>query len=308
MNEVNINQTCSSVSAADLVRHFGDWQDRARDRPIVVTRHGKNTHALLSYDKYLALIGSHDLPQADNAVDRSIVAMFDKIAAAVFILTDDLTILTANRAARDLVRLGDTEVHLRPLAAVFPEAGNELIYRYLRRTAATGEQLSADTRLASSDRWIHLQTVRVPAGVAITMRDTTEDITARHVADVKESMIAAMEANGTIAYARISVREMVERADPVLIDMLGISEEAFRRVRFSTVIPASHRTSFIEALEQVFAGRGPVSIESRLFNREGAQLPVRISIVELRGDYASEGAIVLITGRGKSDGPALTGG
>ena len=295
MKEVALGQICSSVSAADLVRHFGNWQDRARDRPIVVTRHGKNTHALLSYDKYLALIGPSEFPGTDDAVDRSIVAMFDEISAAIFILSDDLAVLQANRAARDLIRLGSGQIDLRPFAALFPEAGNELIYRYLRRTIATGEHLSADTRLANSERWIHFQTMRVPAGVAIKMRDTTEDITARHMADVKEGMIAAMEADGSIGYARISVREMVERADRVLIDMLGISEDVFRRVKFSTVIPASHRAAFTDALEEVFTGKGPVSIESRLFSREGAQLPVRMSIVELRGDYASEGAIVVIT-------------
>ncbi|HSI16302.1 MAG TPA: PAS domain-containing protein [Sphingomonas sp.] len=295
MKQVGIGQNCSSVSAADLVRHFGNWQDRARDQPIVVTRHGKNTHALLAYDKYLALVGPNDLHDGGDAIDRSIVAMFDEIPTAIFILSDDLAVLQVNRAARDLIRLGSGQVGLRPLAALFPETGNELIYRYLRRTVATGEHLSADTRLANSERWIHFQTMRVPAGVAIKMRDTTEDITARHIADVKEGMIAAMEADGSIGYARISVREMVERADRVLIEMLGISEDVFRRVKFSTVIPASHRASFTEALEQVFAGHGPVSIESLLFSRDGTQLPVRMSIVELRGDYASEGAIVVIT-------------
>lgn len=295
MKEAALGQICSSVSAADLVRHFGNWQDRARDRPIVVTRHGKNTHALLSYDKYLSLIDPSEFANTDDAVDRSIVAMFDEISTAIFILGDDLAVLQANRAARDLIRLGSGQIDLRPFAALFPETGNELIYRYLRRTIATGEHLSADTRLANSERWIHFQTMRVPAGVAIKMRDTTEDITARHSADIKESMIAAMEADGSIGYARISVREMVERADRVLIDMLGISEDVFRRVKFSTVIPASHRAAFTDALEEVFTGKGPVSIESRLFSREGAQLPVRMSIVELRGDYASEGAIVVIT-------------
>lgn len=295
MKEVSISQICSSVSAADLVRHFGNWQDRARDRPIVVTRHGKNTHALLSYDKYLALTGPNEFPDAGNAIDRSIVAMFDEISTAIFILNDDLAVLQANRAARDLIRFGNGQIGLRPFDALFPESGNELIYRYLRRTIASGEHLSADTRLANSERWIHFQTMRVPAGVAIKMRDTTEDITARHMADVKESMIAAIEADGSIGYARISVREIVERADRVLIGMLGITEDVFCRVKFSTVIPASHRAAFTEALERVFAGHGPVSIESRLFSREGEQLPVRMSIVELRGDYASEGAIVVIT-------------
>ena len=74
-----------------------------------------------------------------------------------------------------------------------PEAINELIHRYLRRTVATGEFLSADAQINGSDRWVHFQTRRVAAGVAISLRDTTEDITARHMADVKQAVMAAIE-------------------------------------------------------------------------------------------------------------------
>jgi PAS domain-containing protein len=281
-----------SVSAADLARHFGEWQDNAKVKPVIVTRHGRNTHALLSYDQYLALLNNRT---SINVVDQSKADLFDEGEAALLILSEQLIVLAASRSASSLVGRANVNFEGSAFAAMLPEAANELIHRYLRRTVATGEFLSADAQINGSDRWVHFQTRRVAAGVSITLRDTTDDVTARHMADVKQTVMAAIERDAAIGYARISVREMVERANLGLVELLGITEEAFRRVRFSTVIPGAHRTAFLEALERCFAGGGPQSLDLCLMANGGAQIPVRLSIVELRGDYAPEGAILLLT-------------
>lgn len=282
-----------TVSAADLVRHFGDWQDQARVKPIVVTRHGKSTHALLAYEQYEALSG--DVPAGPSEIERCKIALFDESITATFILSGTLHILAANRAAATMSRREvDTLIGL-PFAAIFPEVGNDLLHRYIRRTAAAGEHLSADAIIAGSGRWVHFKTYQSETGVMVTLRDTTDDVAERHNADVKAALIAALECDGGIGHARISLREMVDQASPALIDMLGISEEAFRRVKFSTVISSHGRVAFCDALERVFTGHGPQRIETSLVDRDGRQIPVCLSIVELRGDYTWEGAIVLVT-------------
>ncbi|MDB5579056.1 MAG: sensor protein [Bradyrhizobium sp.] len=282
-----------TVTAADLVRHFADWQDRARSQPVVITRHGKSTHALLAYEQFQIL--SDNSSSGTDALDQCKVALFDEVGSATFILSDTLHVLAANRAATAMTRHDASSLEGAAFTTVFPEDGNELLHRYVHRTAAAREHLLADAPLGDRGRWVHFRTYPCGAGAAVTLRDTTDEITARRIADIKGAMVAALEHDGGIGYVRISVREVVEQVNSALTELLGISEEAFRRVRFSTVISCSGRTAFSDALERAFAGGGPQRIDASLVDRDGKQLPVRISIVELRGDYASEGAIVLVT-------------
>lgn len=230
-----------------------------------------------------------------DAVDQRNIALFDEVNTAIFILNDTPHILAANRAACDMIRRDIRAIKGVALASISPKDGNALLHRYVRRTVAAGERLSVHALVAGGDRWIHFRTNRSGTGVAVTLYDMTEPIAARHSADVKAAMITALDCDGGIGYARISVREMVESASSQLTEPLGISEEAFCRVRFSTVIPTASRIAFGEAVERAFAGKGSQRIEASLLDRDGKQIPVCISIVELRGDCASEGAIVSIT-------------
>ena len=57
------------------------------------------------------------------------------------------------------------------------------------------------------------------------------------------------------------------------------------------------RQAFVEALESVFLSGAPVRRASEMITRDGAVLPVILSIAEIRGPYASDGAVVLVTRR-----------
>src|SRR5882757_3896933 len=43
------------VTAAEITRNFGMWQDRANQAPVVVTHHGRTRCVLLSADAYEAM-------------------------------------------------------------------------------------------------------------------------------------------------------------------------------------------------------------------------------------------------------------
>jgi hypothetical protein len=47
----------------------------------------------------------------------------------------------------------------------------------------------------------------------------------------------------------------------------------------------------------MFRSGAPARIASALVTREGAALPVTLSIVDRRGAYASDGALILVTRR-----------
>ena len=110
-------------------------------------------------------------------------------------------------------------------------------------------------------------------------------------------MLDAVEAEGGIGHARISVREAVEAANNTLTALLGVDADAIRRVRFSALLAVGQRAGFAQALESVFRSGQPARIASQVVTRDGLAVDVTLAIAEVRGPYASDGAVVLVTRR-----------
>jgi hypothetical protein len=110
-------------------------------------------------------------------------------------------------------------------------------------------------------------------------------------------MLDAIEMDGGIGHARISVRETIEGANAMLTSLLGVDAAAIRRVRFSALLAVGQRGAFAEALESVFRSGHPGRLASQMVTRDGSLVDVTLSIVEVRGAYASEGAVILVTPR-----------
>jgi hypothetical protein len=114
---------------------------------------------------------------------------------------------------------------------------------------------------------------------------------------MRQALATAIDADGGVGYARLSVREAIEAANDSLTGMVGVDAAAIRRVRFAALLAAGRRAAFSEALETVFRSREPARLASQIVTREGVALDVTLSIAEVRGPYTSDGAVVLVTRR-----------
>ena len=146
-------------------------------------------------------------------------------------------------------------------------------------------------------QWLRLDLVPVPTGGAIILRDVSETMEECAAGDARSALLAAVEADGGIGHARITVRETVETANETLTTMVGVDAAAIRRVRFSALLAIGQRQAFVEALESVFRTGEPARLASEMITRDGAVLPVTLSIAEVRGPYVSDGAVILATPR-----------
>ena len=81
----------------------------------------------------------------------------------------------------------------------------------------------------------------------------------------------------------------------MLTDLLGVDATAIRRVRFSALLAVGQRSAFVEVLESVFRSGVPARIASQMVTRDGSVVDVALTIAEVRGPYASDGAVVLVT-------------
>jgi PAS domain-containing protein len=286
------------VSAAEFVRNFGVWRERATSSPVTITNHGRDTHVLVSSGTYSVIAQDNMSPTTCDDAYASMNAFFDKVRDCVIIIDHDLVVQRANAAACDFLKMSAATIETAPLAQTLPRLDESLALRHIIRTLTTGERSSTDVpSITRPGVWLHIETFPINEGAAIFFRDITADVESNRGADVKQIIIEAIGLHGNVGHARISIRETIETVDAVFCDMMNLREEVLRRVKFSTMIVQRKRAAFHDALETVFLRQGPVCLDTCLLSNSGRELPVRLSIVELGGKFATEGAIIVVTRR-----------
>lgn len=291
-------QDSQRVTAAEFIRGFGSWRLQAARRPVVVTHHGKDAHVLISLDDYRRLDGARRAEPDGGALVPSQAALLESIRDAVLLIDRRRRILSINPAASDMAEIAAASLIGQDLSAVFPNIARSLLFPHILRMIDHRERFSGDIPgLIRPRQWVRADLIPLPVGGAIVLRDISEAMDDAATGDAHRALADAVNLAGDIGEARLSVREAIENANAALTAMVGVDAAAIRRVRFSALLSIGQRAAFAEALESVFRTGEPARIASELVTREGAALPMTLSIVERRGPYASDGALVLVTRR-----------
>lgn len=288
------------VSAADFIRGFANWRLQSARKPVVVTHHGKDAHVLISLDDYRRLDGdgAGGVASTTNLLQNSLAGLVESIRDGVILIDRGWRIAALNPAASDMVGAAAADLIGGNLASALPGLGGSLLSHRLSRLIDHRERFSGDIPgLLRPRQWLRVDLVPVPTGGAIILRDVSHTMEECAIGNARNALIAAIEADGGVGHARITVRETVEAANDALTMMIGVDAAAIRRVRFSALLAIGQRQAFVEALESVFRSGAPVRLASETITRDGAVLPVMLSIAEIRGPYASDGAVVLVTRR-----------
>lgn len=283
-----------TVPAADLVRHFGEWRDKANGMPLYVTHHGRPTHVLLSTERYRELMREASQERVTDPLEASQIALLDSTLECVVIVDSAMIVRMVNRAACLQADKAAEELVGFPFETAFPTIHRSFFYRNILRALADRESSAADVPTPSG-RWFHAYVVPLAVGAGIVYRNITAEVEAHRLADVKRSVLRAMKANGGIGYARLSPRGFFETADETLRESVGLDEQTLRTTRLANLIPQRSRARFNEAFEAVFAQDEVLSIDTELLSNDGSVIDARMTMLQLRGEYASEGAVVLIT-------------
>lgn len=295
-----IDWTPERVSAAEFIRGFASWRLHSARRPVVVTHHGKDAHVLISLDDYRRLGGARDAAgeTTETRLHDSRLQLLESIRDSLILVDRQRRIVAINPAAVDMLEASAAALVDQPLAAALPAIETSLVFHHILRMIDHRERFSGDLpSLLRPGQWLHIDLIPLPIGGAIVLRDVSDAIAALERDDARAAAIRAIEVDGGIGHACISVREGIEHANEALLATIGVGDTAIRRVRFSALLALGRRQAFAEALEELFRTGVPVRIESELVARDGAAVPVTLSIVERRSAYASEGAVVLVTPR-----------
>ncbi|MBB6424509.1 PAS domain-containing protein [Sphingopyxis sp. JAI128] len=290
------------VSAAEFIRGFANWRLQSARKPVVVTHHGKDAHVLISLDDYRRLGGdSQTGPAPAGNLQDSLASIVDCLRDGAIVIDREWRILSVNPAASDMAERPAASLIGDHLASALPQLAESLLFQRIIRLIDHRERFSGDVPgILRPRQWLHIDLVPLPVGGAILLRDVSDAMESFASADMRQALATAVDIDGAIGHARLSVRETIEAANDTLTGMVGVDAVAIRRVRFSALLALGRRAAFAEAIEGVFRSGQPVRVASQIVTREGEALDVVLSIAEIRGAYASEGAIVLVT-RARAD-------
>lgn len=287
------------VSAADFIRGFANWRLQSAREPVVVTHHGKDAHVLISLDDYRRLDRDPgEVADTANRLQQSLAGLAESIRDGLILIDRQWRVVAANPAASDMLDRSSADLIGEPLMTAVPRFEKSLLAQHVVRLIDHRERFSGDIPdILRPRQWLRVDLVPTPIGGAIILRDVSGALAGFAERDARQSLLTAIEVQGEIGYVRISVREAVEAANEALLQMLGVDAVAIRRVRFSALLVAGCRPAFAEGLEQLFRSGQPIRLTSQIVTREGAAIDVTLTMTEVRGPYASDGAVVLVTRR-----------
>lgn len=281
------------VSAADFIRGFANWRLQAARKPVVVTHHGKDAHVLISLDDFRRLDGSGS---GSDDLQTSFAGLFEAARDSVIVVDRSWRIVMLNPAASDMIERAAADVIGEHIADMLPGLQGSVLLSHINRLIDHRERFSGEVPgLLQPRHWTRVDLVPLPIGGAMILRDISAAMESIATSDNHRALAAAVEAQGSIGRASISVREAIEDANDALTGMVGVDAAAIRRVRFSALLAITRRHAFAEAIEAVFRTGAPARIVSELVTREGVAIPVVLSIAERRSAYASAGAIIVVT-------------
>ncbi|WP_260599245.1 PAS domain-containing protein [Sphingomonas endolithica] len=158
------------VTASELVRHFGLWQERAARAPVYVMFRGRPRLVLTSIELMETLLAPH-LPDRDvQGPDPA--ALLDLIRDMVVVADGDLRVVAASRTARAYF---DASVAAGvPVETLVPLDARDILLKVLRHVVAAGVAQTID--LSSPRRTGGLLTLTIEPhrrGIALLVQDIT---------------------------------------------------------------------------------------------------------------------------------------
>lgn len=283
------------VTASDLVRHFGVWQDRAARAPVYVLHRGRPRHVLTSVEIMDALCRPHQgqggAPVDEGDAQRAI--LLDAIDDLIVITDRDDRICAASSAAR--IFFGGELNSGVALTAVVAPASVAMLNAAMQRTRATGIAESVDiAALRYPDRHLQCSILPLGGGLLIKLHDLTlaDDIAAlRAVAAAADASKAALDG---VATAQINLRGYLEGEAPTLAAMTRLSAESMASVRFVSLFDIASRAMLGEAIERCLATGAAQALGATILVNHGAPAQVRLGIGVLRRGASVIGAVVTI--------------
>lgn len=290
--------TLDAVTAAEIIRNFGYWQQQAMSRPVTVTHHGRARVTLISAEEYERLVGSARQHNVTPSGTMALETVLENMAEGFILFDGQMKVTRINAVAeawfgRDRSQLIGTD----PTVA-FGDIYDSIVADGLRKAMADGEitNFEAPSSLFPGRR-IRVRVFPYQDGIGVLFTNITELERLRHMAAENQACCQAIEAHRTVSLVRLDGRGRVLTADATFETLSGFTANGLANVRIFDIFTPATRRRVQSAFEDVMTGRKPVEVNAGLIARQGGETDVSLAMSALVRDFAAQGVVLLVSPR-----------
>jgi len=226
------------------------------------------------------LVATRAADEARNAAERAraeVTRILESIADAFFAVDRDWRFTYVNARAAELLRQPREALLGQTAWSAFPELAGSALERDLRRAAADGTTLAAETLSPTLGAWLDVRAYPADGGLSVYLRDVTERRRAEDALHLRDRAVAAATEGITIADVNqpdapiIYVNPEFER-----ITGYAAAEVVGRNCRLLQG-PGTEREPVAELRRAIADGR-PCSVELLNYRRDGTPFWNALSI------------------------------
>jgi prevent-host-death family protein len=281
-----------SVTAGDISRNFGLWQDRALHAPVVVTHHGRPRVVVVSAELFQNLkpgtAGGHALSRAEIGLK----AVLNAISEAFIAFDDQLQVAAVNTAFEALAGVNDAQLLGRDWTEIFPATRQAMIGEQLRRCLRTGEVVEFEAPAApTGDRRCTLRAFPYPAGVAMTIVNRSEERDLRRRLGECLSFKAAFSGLHEVASVRLNIRGVIVALDEHFETLSGFSSEALLGCRLPDIFRPADRRHLAARIEHVLQTSEREVLTLTMLAKSGSEKVVELSLATVLDEGAPQGLV-----------------
>lgn len=282
------------VTASELVRHFGIWQDRATREPVYVLHRGRPRLVLTSVEIMQALCAPHD-GEPEAGANAGVETLLDVTRDIILLIDHDMKLIAASRAARGY--FGERAQPGAPLVGLAASVAMLLLNEAAQRVMASGLVETAEYAAPFAGRTLSVTIHPCDTGAILLVHDVTviDSLAAARAHAVAET--EAMIATGMMAHVRLSLRGFLEAPVVALAVLVGVEPQVLADARFTTLFEPASRASVDAAIEAAIDQQMSRIADAMLLVAGARPRPVRLGLSPIRRGSIVEAIAVAVVVR-----------
>lgn len=282
-----------SVTAGEISRNFGHWQDRALEAPVIVTHHGRPRVAVISSNLFFGLAGSDAEDNVRTRSETALSALLGAMTEAFAAFDDHLKLVAANHPFEALAGLSAGQLDGLSWAELFPSPGQALIGEQLLRALKAGEVVEFEASASpGGERRCSMKAFPYPGGVALLLLNRSEERDLRRRFQAANAFRTATSNLHDLGAARLNIRGVFAELDERFAAMTGFRVEELLDYRLTDVVRPAERHALAARIETVLRTNEPSVTPATLLVKNGGEREIELSLAPVMEDCAPMGLIV----------------
>ena len=287
----------TTVSAAEFVRNFGFWQERALLQPISITHHGRERLVLAGAEAFSDAAGPASADtRAVKSVEARLAAVLDNMSEGFIALAEDLTIMQVNRVAETYFGVNREQLTGASFAAAFPSVQNSLLIEKIRRVMRSREAIKLDTdQFVFVGRALALQIFPLLGGVGILFSNMTEYAELAHEVTGTRAIAAGVAGHAHISTARCDESGRFVAVDDKLCQWIRFEPSVVLRTKLADLVAPAARRAITATFDDVLSTQRTAQLNVAFLARDLQETMLDLSLSPLSNGERTAGVCIVAT-------------